>query len=135
MQNIFEIAKKHKVIVPSVPAFGDILFDEEFAVKNKESITNARNLLADDLSVKVFDNILEFYKTGELSLLDGITTDKDEAFSLLSLGENETYVDLGAYNGDTVDEFCITQTANTNLLPHLNRMPKTTVNYRRIARK
>ena len=34
MQNIFEIAKKHKVIVPSVPAFGDILFDEEFA-KNK----------------------------------------------------------------------------------------------------
>lgn len=62
-------------------------------------------MLADDLSVKVFDNILEFYKTGELSLLDGITTDKDEAFSLLSLGENETYVDLGAYNGDTVDEF------------------------------
>lgn len=105
MQNIFEIAKKHKVVVPSVPAFGDILFDEEFAEKNKGSITNARNLLADDLSVKVFDNILEFYKTGELSLLNGITTDKDEAFSLLSLGENETYVDLGAYNGDTVDEF------------------------------
>ena len=69
MQNIFEIAKKHKVVVPSVPAFGDILFDEEFAEKNKGSITNARNLLADDLSVKVFDNILEFYKAGELSLL------------------------------------------------------------------
>ena len=46
--------------------------------------------------------IRDSYKTGELSLLDGITTDKDEAFSLLSLGENETYVDLGAYNGDTV---------------------------------
>lgn len=105
MQNIFEIAKKHKVIVPSVPAFGDVLFDEEFVTKNAESISNARNLLADDLSKKVFDNTLEFYKTGELSLLDNITTDKDEAFSILSLGENETYVDLGAYNGDTIDEF------------------------------
>ena len=105
MQNIFEIAKKHKVLVPSVPAFGDVLFDEEFVAKNNESIKKARNLFADDFSKKVFDNILEFYKTGELSLLDGITTNKDEAFSLLSLGENETYVDLGAYNGDTIDEF------------------------------
>lgn len=37
MQNIFEIAKKHKVVVPSVPAFGDILFDEEFAKKIKKA--------------------------------------------------------------------------------------------------
>lgn len=105
MQNIFEIAKKHKVIVPSVPAFGEVLFDEKFMSDNNDSIKSARNLLADDLSKKVFDNILEFYKTGELTLLDNITTDKDEAFSLLSIGESETYVDLGAYNGDTIDEF------------------------------
>ena len=38
MQNIFEIAKKHKVLVPSVPAFGDVLFDEEFVANNNESI-------------------------------------------------------------------------------------------------
>ena len=105
MQNIFQISKKHKVIVPSVPAFGNILFDEEFVEKNSKDIAKAKNLLADDLSKRVFDNILEFYRTGELSLLDEITTDKDEAFSILSLGNNETYIDLGAYNGDTIDEF------------------------------
>lgn len=35
-----------------------------------------------------------------------VTTDKDEAFgNILNLSENESYVDLGAYNGDTIDEF------------------------------
>ncbi|MBQ1350860.1 MAG: FkbM family methyltransferase, partial [Ruminococcus sp.] len=34
-----------------------------------------------------------------------VTTDKDEAFKILNLGDNEVYVDLGAYNGDTIDEF------------------------------
>ncbi|MEE0872031.1 MAG: FkbM family methyltransferase, partial [Ruminococcus sp.] len=35
-----------------------------------------------------------------------MTTDKSEAFeNILRLGGNELYVDLGAYNGDTIDEF------------------------------
>ena len=106
MAQIKKIAEKHKVIVPSVPAFGNVLFDEKFINENCENIEKARNLLADDLSKKVFDGVMNFYKTGELHYLDDITTDKDEAFeNILKLGDNETYVDLGAYNGDTIDEF------------------------------
>ena len=106
MKQIKNIAKKHKVIVPSVPAFGNILFDEDFLNENHKKIEMVRNMLADDLSKQVYDNVLEFYKTGELSCLDEITTDKDEAFeNILKLADNETYVDLGAYNGDTIDEF------------------------------
>lgn len=106
MNTIKSVAKKHTTLVPSVPVFGDNLFDDNFILENREDIETAYSLLADKLSKKVYENVLKFYYTGELSLLDEITTDKDEAFNnILRLGNNEVYVDLGAYNGDTIDEF------------------------------
>ena len=105
MAAIKSVASRHKTLVPSVPVFGDKLFDADFINGNIDSMSSAYALLADGLSRRVYENVLAFYHTGELSLLDGITTDKDEAFSLLGLGNNEVYVDLGAYNGDTIDEF------------------------------
>lgn len=106
MDYIKSVASRHTTLVPSVPVFGNVLFDDEFIENNKSDIENAYNLLADDLSRKVYENVLLFYYTGRIELLDEITTDKDEAFNeILKLGSNETYVDLGAYNGDTIDEF------------------------------
>lgn len=106
MAHITKISEKHETLVPSVPVFGDSLFDGDFINENKEQIESAYSLLADDLSKKVYENILKFYFTGRIDLLPPVTTDKDEAFAnILNLGENESYVDLGAYNGDTIDEF------------------------------
>ncbi|MBQ2537507.1 MAG: FkbM family methyltransferase [Ruminococcus sp.] len=105
MSAIKAVAARHRTLVPSVPVFGDVLFDGEFINGNIDSMNAAYALMADDLSRRVYDNVLKFYYTGELSLLDEITTDKSEAFSLLNLGGSEVYVDLGAYNGDTIDEF------------------------------
>ncbi len=106
MSHIKSVAKRHTVLVPSVPAFGNTLFDNNFISQNAEAMKNAYTLLGDELSKKVYKNVLKFYYTGELYLLDEITTDKDEAFkSLLNLSDSEVYVDLGAYNGDTIDEF------------------------------
>lgn len=106
MEHITKISEKHETLVPSVPVFGNKLFDNDFITENKEQIESAYSLLADDLSKKVYENILKFYYTGRIDLLPPVTTDKDEAFgNILNLGENESYVDLGAYNGDTIDEF------------------------------
>lgn len=106
MAHIKEVAQKHRTLVPSVPVFGDILFDRGFIEKYREGIEAAYDTLEDDLSRRVYENVIKFYLTGEIGLLDEITTDKDEAFgNILKLGNNELYVDLGAYNGDTIDEF------------------------------
>ncbi len=106
MAHIKEVAQKHRTLVPSVPVFGDILFDRGFIEKYREGIEAAYDTLEDDLSRRVYENVIKFYLTGEIGLLDEITTDKDEAFgNILRLGNNELYVDLGAYNGDTIDEF------------------------------
>ena len=106
METIRSVAKKHETLVPSVPVFGDILFDDGFIGKYAEDMEHAYTLFADEQSKAVYKNTLSFYRTGELCLLDEITTGRDEAFnSILKLGDNEVYVDLGAYNGDTIDEF------------------------------
>lgn len=106
MEAIKNVAARHELIVPSVPAFGEVLFDDDFIGENIENLRQAYDLLADDMSRRVYKNVLRFYYTGDIALLDEITTDKDEAFkNILRLGKNEVYVDLGAYNGDTIEEF------------------------------
>ncbi len=106
MNTIKSVARRHTLVVPSVPVFGDKIFDDDFIIANQTAVSQAYNLLADDQSRRVYENTLLFYYTGDISLLENITTDKSEAFgNILKLSDNEVYVDLGAYNGDTIDEF------------------------------
>ena len=106
MAHIKEVARRHRLLVPPVAPFGDVLFDDAFVRAYGAEIQAAEQLMADEQSRRVYRGVLRFYHTGEIGLLDEITTDKDEAFrTLLRLGDNEVYVDLGAYNGDTIGEF------------------------------
>lgn len=105
MAHINAVADKHALVVPSVPVFGDNVFNESFYRGNEAEINRAYELLADSQSRRVFEDIIRFQYTGELGYLDSCTTDKDEAFeNILELGGDEDYLDLGAYNGDTIDE-------------------------------
>ncbi len=105
IENIKEISKKHKVIMPSVPVYGDNIFNKDFLKANLPAIENAYSLLADTKSKKVFENIIRFQITGDLNFCFSCETPKDEAFEILGLGEDESFLDLGAYRGDTVEEF------------------------------
>ena len=106
IDTIRDVAARHTLVVPAVPVFGEALFDDEFITEHAAEMEEARRLFADERSRRVYDGVLKFYRTGDISLLDDITTEKDEAFrDILKLGGDEIYLDLGAYNGDTVDEF------------------------------
>ncbi len=106
MDNIYNLAEKHTVLVPVVPVIGTQIFDRDFYNKHCEEIELAYNLMADDTSKKIFKGYVEFLYGGRLDTLKSITTLEDEAFrNILKLTENEVYVDIGAYRGDTVDTF------------------------------
>lgn len=106
MKNIKSISLKHKTVVPGVPVLGNSICDREFLKNNTEKINRAYELMADDFSKKVFKDALSFYYKGELDLLWNITSDKDEVFTkILKLSDDEAYLDLGAYRGDTIEEF------------------------------
>ena len=105
MNHIFSLAEKYRVIVPCVPVFGDEIFNRDFVKKHNNELCAAYNLFEED-SKKIFAGCVDFMFGGELKTLKNITTEKDEAFdNVLRLGKNESYLDLGAYRGDTVEEF------------------------------
>ncbi len=106
MENIYSIAQKHHVLVPVVPVIGTEVFDEDFLKANQEKLNEAYNLLADDKSKEIYAGYINFLYAGEIDQLQAITTPESEAFeSILKLGHDESYIDIGAYRGDTVDAF------------------------------
>ncbi len=106
MSHIEYVGSCHELLVPNVPVFGDEVIDDQFINENMDNIKKAYELLADEKSKDVFRGVLNFLFSGKLSYLKAIDSDKDEVFeSVLKLNDNESYLDLGAYRGDTVDEF------------------------------
>lgn len=106
IKNIISVSKKHKLLVPCVPVYGNEIINREFIEKNSEELEKVYELLYDEKSKEVFEDFIKFELTGELEYLFKSETEKDEAFyGILKLGGDETYLDLGAYKGDTVEEF------------------------------
>ena len=105
MDRIYEIAHKHELYAPNVPVVGDGLFTLEYAREHYKELQAAYSLMADEQSKKVFENIIRYKLSGDISLLRECETPKSESYDILQIGAEEVYVDLGAYNGDTLSEF------------------------------
>jgi len=105
MDNVRKIMKEQEVYAPDVPVVGDVLFDEEFLNAHLNEIKSVYDMLSDDLSRKTFENVLRSKLTGEIKPLFDCEASSKEAVELLSLSQNEYYLDLGAYTGDTVEKF------------------------------
>lgn len=99
------IAKKHTLYVPDVPVIGTGLFTYEYCMEHLQELNEVYRMLADDESRRVFLNIIHFKISGNLQYLDAATEDPDTIYrQILKPNRNETFVDLGAYNGDTIRE-------------------------------
>ena len=105
IENVKALSLRHKVIMPSVPVYESDIFNKDFLKKHIDEIELAYSHLADEQSRKVFENIIRFQITGDLNYCFDCESEKDEAFEILNLGDNESFLDIGAYRGDTVDEF------------------------------
>lgn len=105
VNKIYNIASRHTLFVPDVPVAGGGLFTYEYCMENKEKIRKVYDSLADDYSRKVYANIINFKISGKIEYLSAVTTAKSEIYKkIIKPNTNEVYVDLGAYNGDTIRE-------------------------------
>lgn len=106
LQFVEKISQDYEVLAPEMPVFGNNWFTGEYYEQNESQIARVRTLLADAKSQEVYDNLLRYRLTGQLDYLKKATTSREEVFQdVLHLGEEEIYVDLGAYRGDTIEEF------------------------------
>ena len=104
IQNFKKIASEASLFAPDVPVCGETLFTLEFARSRKDELQSVYELLEDDLSKKIFQNVILYKITGKIEYLFEAQSDKDECYALLDAKEIHSYADLGAYNGDTVRE-------------------------------
>ena len=105
MNHIYSLCEKYRVLVPCVPVFGDEIFNRSFIEANESEI-NAAYALFDEKSKEIFAGCVNFMFGGELETLRAVTSEKSEVFGgFFRLGSDESYLDLGAYRGDTVEEF------------------------------
>lgn len=106
IKKIEGIAQKHKLVVPDTAVIGGEPFTKEYLKENFDRASRVYESLADDFSKEVYENVFAYKITGDISYLQKITTNPDEAYNNILKAESlKKYVDLGAYNGDTVREF------------------------------
>lgn len=105
LEKIYALDARFDVVAPDVPVAGDALFDLAFVRQHADALERAAGLLDDARSREVFDAMVCFKLTGRLSYLRRGEDEKSKAFTeILKPTPDEHFVDLGAYNGDTIRE-------------------------------
>ena len=106
IDNIKRIMARHTLLAPEVPVCGGEVFNILYAKKHSDELYRAYELLADEQSKKVFEQTTLFKLDGDISKLFACETEENEAFdNILKLEKGYSFLDLGAYNGDTVLDF------------------------------
>ncbi|MCL2693546.1 MAG: FkbM family methyltransferase [Oscillospiraceae bacterium] len=116
LERIYSLSEKYEVLVPDIPVCGDGLFDLEYAAQNAERIRETRELFADGFSKEVFNNLIRYKVSGRLEPLCATISPREEALALLDLKDDgsEVFLDFGAYDGDTAEEFTLITGGNFN---------------------
>lgn len=103
--NISRISKEQELYAPYIPVIDGELFTCKYVQAHQNELEAVYNMLYDDKSKQTFDSIIKYRLSGKIDTLLQVNADRNELYNIISPTENEIYLDLGAYNGDTVTEF------------------------------
>lgn len=101
-----ELASEQEVVAPHLPLFEEEeVVSSEWLVKHEQELKLVYARLADAASRKVFANTLNYKLSGKIKYLFDCTTEREaDLRALIAPSQQEFYLDLGAYNGDTIQE-------------------------------
>ena len=106
IENIRKIAEENEFYCPCLLLDENGLpFDAAYYSEHRKDYEKLRSLLTDDRSLEVFDAIISFRLTGDISYILPVEEDGKESWKNLRFTSDETFVDIGAYDGDTVERF------------------------------
>lgn len=105
IQNILKIASEQELYAPEVPVIGNGLFTKDYYNEHKSDFNLVYSRLADDISKKTFENIIKYKISGKINYLTECEVSPDEPYNSFLELYDENFIDLGAYNGDTVIDF------------------------------
>ena len=100
-----KVGDECELYAPDVPVFGETLFTIEFFEENIDRFEQVYNLLADEESKRIYENVISYKLSGDIKYLwDSENSKADVYESILDCKNISRYMDLGAYNGDTIRE-------------------------------
>ncbi len=106
LDKVEAMSREYELYSPTVPIAGKGLFTLGYIRENETLFDEAYALLADERSKKDFISVLNFKVSGDVGYLFECEYEKELLYrDIIHLTQNETIVDLGAYDGDTIREF------------------------------
>ena len=106
LNNVEKIAFEQELYVVDVPVFGETVFDKAYFNMHKQDYESILNRFFDERSKEVFKNICTFKLTGAYESLKAGEDNETETYkTLVDIKENAVVFDLGAYIGDTAEQF------------------------------
>lgn len=133
LRRLTELDRRYELYAPDIPVAGGGLFDEQYYAAHEPQFIKACSLLEDECSRQVFWDVLRYKLTGKIHWLNRCTTPKQEAYTtLLRPHEAEHYVDLGAYDGDTIRELLA---YTEGRFAHITALEPDEKNYRKLMAK
>ena len=106
LDRIKTLSEKYEFYSPCVSIIGREYFTPDFLREHNEEFRKAYELMADEMSKKTYLDVLRYKLSGKVKYLYSCESEKDKLYEeILHLGEKETILDLGAYDGDTIREF------------------------------
>ncbi len=115
IDRIYSLESEHRVYSPDVPVCDGEIFNEDFFDLHQNELYLARECFFDEKSKQIFDNIIRFKLSGRLCYLRATASSEDECDGILQANIYKTYVDLGAYNGDTIKKY-------TKICPNIKKI-------------
>ena len=100
-----KVGDECELYAPDVSVFGETLFTIEFFEENYTRFEAVYNSFADEESKRIYENVISYKLSGDIKYLWDSESDKATIYSeILDCKNISRYVDLGAYNGDTIRE-------------------------------
>ncbi len=127
IDNILKIANEQELYAPDVDVIGKNHFTEEYLKANSKYFEWVYSRLADDISKKTYENILNYKLSGKINYLLDCEVSVDEPYNSFLKLKKECFLDLGAYNGDTTLDFikrCRNYTQITAVEPDIKTFKK-----------
>lgn len=106
LERFAELAREQETLAPHLPLFAEEeTVSAAWLAKHEQELQEVYELLADEQSRRVFSATLNYKLSGKIEYLFSCTTQRvDDIQELIAPTQQEVYMDLGAYNGDTIKE-------------------------------
>ena len=95
---------EYPLYLPDLPVTGETVFDAAYYRAHYEEFLAVSEALADQTSRDLFAALVTYKLTGDPAILLDAWTPAEETAQLLGLSAVKTYIDVGAYTGDTLAE-------------------------------